>query len=559
MERFAKRLPWLLLLASASLFFCPLTARVLWDSDEGRYAEIAREMLELKDWITPHLNYVVYFEKPPLMYWLTAISMSVFGVNEFAARFWCAIFGVLTVGVVYLLGKHWKSERCGLLAGGILATSLLFFALTQFLVLDMALTFWMTLLLYAMSRLIQEWAPAALRRFAVLGAIAAAGGILTKGPVAIVLPVAVLVMTVYYSGLWKQIRRTPWKEALGLCLLLTAPWFVAVSLKHPYFVSFFFIHEHLTRYLTTIHHRAQPIYFFIPVLLGGFLPWSVFLPSVTRYWLGRRGAALQRDPVGALLVIWTIFIVLFFSLSQSKLVAYVLPVFPAMALLVAGHFEESMDEETLPRWMTGGLITLIGLFIAGLILLKCPLPIQALQEPPANGLLAQSGWTALILGFGVFIFVGVWGMRRTMPCFGGILLMHVLLWTSLASLAGVMDPYCSSRAIAEWLRLNARPDQQIVAFGESYEDHLQTLGFYTRRRIAIYGEAGEMSLGAAHDPEAAQWFVPTPEAEAAVVRVPSGTWVVTEEGHWSHLQALGLASGFRALQHTGRLWLLQKI
>src|SRR5207249_4222643 len=114
-----------------------------------RYAEIAREMLELKDWIAPHLNYVLYFEKPPLMYWLTAVSLAVFGPHAFAARFWCAAFGVLTVGLTYLLGKHWKNERVGLLAGCILATSVGFFALTQFLVLDMALTFWLTLALYA--------------------------------------------------------------------------------------------------------------------------------------------------------------------------------------------------------------------------------------------------------------------------------------------------------------------------------------------------------------------------------------------------------------------------
>src|SRR5580704_4743490 len=145
----SKRLSWVLMLASATLFYLPLGNRALWNSDEGRYAEIAREMLELKDWISPHLNYVLYFEKPPLMYWLTALSFTLFGQNEFAARFWCGAFGVLTVGVVYLLGRHWKGERMGLLSGGILATSVLYFALTQYLVLDMALTFWLTLSLYA--------------------------------------------------------------------------------------------------------------------------------------------------------------------------------------------------------------------------------------------------------------------------------------------------------------------------------------------------------------------------------------------------------------------------
>src|SRR5579864_6145217 len=120
MRKWDKNLGIFLALASASLFYLPLGFRALWDSDEGRYAEIAREMLELKDWISPHLNYVLYFEKPPLMYWLTAASFAVFGQNEFAARFWSATFGLWTVIVVYLFGKHWKGERAGLLSGSIL-------------------------------------------------------------------------------------------------------------------------------------------------------------------------------------------------------------------------------------------------------------------------------------------------------------------------------------------------------------------------------------------------------------------------------------------------------
>ncbi len=192
MNWLSKRLPWLLLLASATLFFLPLGSRALWNTDEGRYAEIAREMLVLKDWISPHLNYVLYFEKPPLMYWLTAASLAVFGQNEFAARFWCAMFGVLTVGIVYILGKRWKGDRAGLLAGVVLATSLGFFCLTQYLVLDMALTFWTTLALYASARILQERPPELVRRFSVLLALAMAGGVLTKGPIAFLFPAVVL-------------------------------------------------------------------------------------------------------------------------------------------------------------------------------------------------------------------------------------------------------------------------------------------------------------------------------------------------------------------------------
>src|SRR4029077_8284574 len=181
MRKWDKNLGAYLALACASLFYLPLGARAMSDSDEGRYAEIAREMLELKDWISPHLNYVLYFEKPPLMYWLTALSMQVFGSTAFAARFWCATFGLLTVWVTYQMGKIWKDEWVGLLAGGILATSLAFFSLTQFLVLDMALTFWMTLALMAGISLLGERSAQRARFSTYLLAVAMAGGVLTKG------------------------------------------------------------------------------------------------------------------------------------------------------------------------------------------------------------------------------------------------------------------------------------------------------------------------------------------------------------------------------------------
>ena len=252
----------------------PLGTRALWNSDEGRYAEIAREMLELKDWVSPHLNYVLYFEKPPLMYWLTAASFAVFGQNEFAARFWCALFGVLTVGLVYLLGKALEERTHGTLVGrSILATSFLYFGLTQYLVLDMALTFWLTAALYASSRILQERPPERVKRYADVLAVAIAGGdsCNQRADRARVFPVSVLLATLFYTRLGVQARKIAWQPLFILMGVLAAPWFVAVSLKHPFFPQFFFVHEHVSRFLTTVHHRTAPFYFFLPVLLAGFL------------------------------------------------------------------------------------------------------------------------------------------------------------------------------------------------------------------------------------------------------------------------------------------------
>jgi len=559
MNWLSKRLSWVLLLASASLFYLPLGARALWNSDEGRYAEIAREMLELKDWVSPHLNYVLYFEKPPLVYWLTAASLTVFGHNEFAARFWSATFGLLTIGVVYLIGKHWKGERAGLLAGSILATSFLFFALTQFLVLDMALTFWTTLALYASSRILVERPPELVRKYTVLFALAMAGGFLTKGLIGVIFPVAVLVLVIAYGRLWGQARKIPWQSALVITIIVSAPWVVLVSLKHPMFPYYFFVREHLVRFLTSLHHRDAPFYFFVPVILAGFMPWTVFLPKVFVSSFENRGLAMKRDPVRALLVLWTLFVFFFFSISQSKLVAYMLPVIPALALLVGVAFEEVLEEPDLPRWVECGVIGLVLLNIAAICALKFPWPASVFQDSAILALRSQGDTLSLIVGLNVFVLVGVWGMRQSLASLGGIIMAQVLLLSTLASLVTVLDPWLSNKGLARILSQRAASEERIVSYGISYENVLQALPFYLKRRIAVYGDAGELAMGADETPDAADWFSPESEARNAVARLPAGSWVITNEEYHKDLAQAGIARAFEPAGREGRLLLFHKI
>jgi 4-amino-4-deoxy-L-arabinose transferase-like glycosyltransferase len=554
----SKRLAWVLMLASASLFFLPLGTHALWNSDEGRYAEIAREMLELKDWISPHLNYVLYFEKPPLMYWLTAASFAVFGQNEFAARFWSALFGLLTVGVTYLLGKRWKDDQTGLFAGSILATSFLFFALTQYLVLDMALTFWMTLALYASARILGERAPEHVRRPTYILALAMAGGVLTKGLIGMVFPVMVLGLTIAYARLWGQARKIPWYGAFIVTAILCAPWFVLITLQHPSFLYYFFVREHFARFLTNLHHREAPFYIFVPVILGGFLPWSVFLPKIFVSAFEHHGVAMKRDPVRALLVIWSLFVFVFFSCSQSKLVAYMLPILPALALLCGNAFGETLEVPTIPKWVNRGLISLILLFVAALGALKFPTVVALYQGPAALVVRAHGDALSFILGLVVFLLVGVWGMRHSLSAFGGIMLSQVLLLSVLSSISVGLDPYLSNKGIARIISQRAKPEERVVSYGVSYENVLQTLPFYTKRRIAVFGDPGELDMGAGDAPEAVDWFSGETTAKDAVVKLSPGTWVVTNEEYLKGLSEIGFDDAFEPMGREWRLLLLRK-
>ncbi len=555
---FKKRLAASLMSAAALLYFLPLGYRALWDSDEGRYAEIAREMLELRDWITPHLNYVVYFEKPPLMYWLTALSMAVFGQNAFAARFCCAMFGVLTVGLVTVIGRRWKSERVGLLAGAILATSLLFFALTQFLVLDMALTFWTTLELLAASQMFQERLPERVRRYTWLFAVAGAGGFVTKGPIALFLPFMAITITALFTRSKVAWQKMPWRGALILGALLAAPWFVLAGLRQPFFWPFFFIHEHFARYLTNVHHRTGPLYYFVPVLLVGFLPWTFFLPRVAWSWLRHGGAQMKRDPAGALYVFWTVFIFVFFSLSHSKLIGYILPLLPALALLLAAEWDAVWESEPMPRWVAGGLAGLIIVFIAILTFIKGPLQTHSFPDPSMKLLAVHSGGLALVLAFAVFVLVGVWGMRKTRYTFVGIVAVQAIFLVSVAVLSRSLDAYFSTRALAQTIAERAQPEDRLAGYGVSYENVLQTLPFYARRRVIVLGDPGELALGFQHAGDLGDWFTPEASAAEGLAKLPGGSWIVTDAPHWAALQQGSQADVYTLVESQGLLRLLQK-
>ncbi|HVO33706.1 MAG TPA: phospholipid carrier-dependent glycosyltransferase [Elusimicrobiota bacterium] len=556
-----KNLSLYVMLAAASLFYLPLGSRALWDSDEGRYGEIGREMLELRDWISPHLNYVLYFEKPPLMYWLTAASIAVFGPGAFAVRFWNATFGLLTVGQVIIFGRRWKNERTGILAGGILATSLLFYGLTQFVVLDMALTFWTTLALLAASQLFLERAPARAKRRGYLLAVAVAGGLLTKGPIAFALPFITIALTLAWTrstagpGVWGKL---PWTGMTVVTLLIAAPWYIVVSWRHPFFIPFFFVHEHLARYFTSVHHRSGPVYYFVPVLAAGFLPWIFFLPKVVITWLGHQRARMRRDAVGAMLVIWSGFIFLFFSLSHSKLIGYVLPIIPALALLLAAEWEEAMDVKPAPRWMSWGIGALILFLSACLVALKGPLQMHEIADPILARLAARSGGLGLALGMDVFILVGVWGMREAVSCFGGILVAQSLLLCSVAAVAPALDTYLSVRQIGETLHERALPEDRVATYGVSYEDVMQSLPFYAQRRVLVLGEPGELALGLSHASDAADWYVPPERAAEALSQLPGGSWIVTGAEHAEQLLQGPSGESYTLVQSQGPYRLLQK-
>ncbi|HEY7240033.1 MAG TPA: glycosyltransferase family 39 protein, partial [Burkholderiales bacterium] len=256
----------------AILWFGGLEYRGLFQPDEGRYAEISREMLASGDWITPRLNGLKYFEKPPLQYWATAVSFALFGQDEWTARLWTAVTGFLGLLFTVFAGNRAGPAGAGSIAGLVLASSGAYFLSSQYVTLDMGLTFFMSAAL--LSFLVAHEGGQVKRGWMLLAWSAMACAVLAKGLVGIVLPGMALAIYVAIERDWRLLRELEWGRGLALFTALAAPWFILVQLRNPEFFDFFVLHEHFARYALPGHHRPGPWWYFAAVLLVGMMPWT---------------------------------------------------------------------------------------------------------------------------------------------------------------------------------------------------------------------------------------------------------------------------------------------
>ncbi len=329
-------------LALYVVYFLNLGNMAFVGADEPRYARIGEEMLKTADLVTPTLDSRPWLEKPPLLFWMGALSFGLFGVSEATARFPVALLGLLAaLGCGYLLHRV-EGRRAALLGLLILSTSPLFFVYSRAASTDMPLVALLTLSLI--------WAFRAHTTGRLSFALAAGAGLglasLAKGPVALLLGFGVVLG-------FRALRRRPFCSTLQLTCgvltlaVVTVPWFWLVWKANGYdFLATFVLNHHLARYLTDLHHHAQPFWFFLPVLLLGGFPWVLFLGSgILRMW--RRPDSLFSDSNGLQLYLWLWVVIpfLFFSFSESKLPGYILPALPPLAMLAALEWDHLLSSE----------------------------------------------------------------------------------------------------------------------------------------------------------------------------------------------------------------------
>ncbi len=470
-----------------------LATRSITRPDEGRYAEIAREMAVSGDWVTPRLNGIPYFEKPPLQYWATAQSIGMLGPTALAARLWTALMGLLGVWVVWRSGDRLFGHGSGKWAALVLVSSLYYAALGHINSLDMGVSVWMTVSVCAFLR-----AQVEDRRWMMLAWAGAAAAVLSKGLMALVLPGGALLL---YS-LWTR-DLSPWRRldpirGLLIFLALAAPWFLLSAAAHPEFLHFFFIHEHLERFTSTVHQRVEPFWYFLPILLAGWLPWTGLLyASVIRPLRGFHSRVFSPQ---RFLALYAVFVVLFFSISGSKLPSYILPAFPPIALLMGRTLAQR------PRMPTSPLG--LALLWAGVLLFAATalrFPDLAAQWGIASGVdddmvAAYQHFAHWMLAAGIALLAGVLLALRwraasfrafTALAFASLVAVQLLMQGS-----ETLSDVTSSRRIAQDYAAEFRAASHIYSVG-TYD---QTLDYYLQRTVVLVAFQDELAFGLTLEP-----------------------------------------------------------
>lgn len=333
-------MPWLFFAAAIFVLLYQLGAAALFEPDEGRNAEKAREILVLNDWLTPHENFYPVLDKPIFFYWLIAFSYKLFGISEWAARLPSALAAFGTLGLIYWFTREHWGKRHALWAGLVLLTSAEFFVLARVVIFDMTLTFFLTLALIAFYEASHTDNVSRRRILCLMLYGALAAGTLIKGLIGIVVPGMIIFFYLLLSRQWSILRRIYLIPGTLLFFAIALPWYLQADARNDGYLRYYFIDEHFGRFISSDFDRSQPWYYFVLVGLIGFFPWTLLLPVVVN-----NCRKYLREDKTLFLVLWVVLPFLFFSLSKSKLPHYILPIFPALAILTGAAlvnlFEQS--------------------------------------------------------------------------------------------------------------------------------------------------------------------------------------------------------------------------
>jgi len=484
-----KDLLWLTAVFGLLCFFV-LGRAALDPKDEGRYAEIPREMVLAHDYVTPRLDGIAYFEKPPLMYWLEIASTKVLASGEFAVRTPAAAMCLFGILLTYAASRRVFGRLVALLSTAVLGTAAYYSVFSHILSLDLAVAVLISSTLFCFLLAIRE-PPGPARRWFFYGLyVSSALATLTKGPIGFLLTGAVMFLWLLICGQWKRLFPLYLPTGIILFLLVAAPWHILAAQRNPSWAHFYFIHENWERFTTTEHARVGPWYYFIPEIFPGFFPWlgclgPAFYSALRGGWSSRRQNADRW-----FCVIWAVAIFLFFSKSQSKLPGYVLPVCPALAVLIGQWIAEvwnTPDAAFRARWsfwIFSGFSVVLA--IAAIVAVTIP---GKFKIDPAQALaLRHSAWAlAAVLIAGAIAVERSRRKKDAHSAFSSMALTGALM-LGIAELAAPNLWKPGTKSLALIVRYDAPAEARIFSYHEFFHDFL----YYSHRLVDTVDYVGEL-------------------------------------------------------------------
>ncbi|MDP3920883.1 MAG: glycosyltransferase family 39 protein [Candidatus Omnitrophota bacterium] len=486
------------------LFFFVADLIPLWSSDEGRYAEIAREMFESRNFIVPHFNYVEYLEKPILAPYAASLFVGLLGEADLVLRLPSILSALLGILVTYIFTRRLFSDTTARLASLLLLTSIGYVLVGRFAVIDMQMILLLsTSILFLMSGYFDQRRANYLWAYFFMGLT-----VLTKGLIGVVLPGLIFFVFLVWTGRLEEIKRVSLGWGIVILLFVVAPWVVAVSWVEPEFLDVFILKHHFERFASGGFGRSRPFWFFSYVAVVVTFPWALLVPSAVLQ--GLKGEEIERDKT-KYLVSWITVIFIFFSIPRGKLPYYIVPICVPVAILVAGllaAWKADRLHENERKWLHYamgfiGVVCVLGFF--GL-----NIAVYAVREPEMVMLKTTIFTGSLAVAAGGVLCL--WALRKKrkdmtiLSLSGMIYTVLLVIFTGMVKLSPLESTYAFASEIAPQLT----PETVVAVFASP--DRFSDLPFYLKRRIVtVGGDRGTLDQGSIdedHQGESSEWFLP---------------------------------------------------